>query len=133
MTEHHTGSCLCGHVRFTAVGAPQNAGNCHCRMCQKASGAAYLTLVAFPRANVTWTGAEPQWRVSSDKAERAFCPHCGGALAFRFLGSDDIDLALTLFDEPNAFPPAFDIWTESRRGWVVLDDHLPRYPQSRTR
>lgn len=131
MTTTHRGSCLCGRVRVEAAGAPNNVANCHCRLCQKASGAAYLTLAEFPQARVTWSGVAPQWRASSDKAERAFCPHCGGALAFHFLGKDTVDIAAVLFDDADALAPQDDLWTGSRRAWTVLDERLPHHPQSR--
>lgn len=125
----HEGSCLCGHVRFRVSGQPNNVSNCHCRMCQKAAGAAFMTFAEFPRERVVWTGAEPVWRASSDKAERGFCPNCGSAVTFRFAGGDSIDLAVALFDEPGAFPPREDIFTESRSTWVALDEDLPHFPK----
>ena len=37
MTEWR-GGCLCGKVRFQLAGDPFDAGWCHCRNCQLASG-----------------------------------------------------------------------------------------------
>lgn len=131
MDQVHMGRCLCGHISFTAKGPPNNVTNCHCRTCQKASGAAYVTWAEFPAAHVTWTGAEPTWRASSDRAERGFCPQCGTPVVFRYTEGDAIDLPSVLFDNPDTFAPQYDIWTDDHRSWVVLDEHLARFFKER--
>lgn len=131
MTQSHEGSCLCGHVRFAVTGPSNKVTSCHCRMCQKASGAAFLTLAEFPLDHVTWLAAEPTWRASSDKAERGFCPKCGGAVSFRFAAGKNIDLAVTMFEQSEAFPPQCDIFTESAQPWTHLDPAIPHYKRGR--
>jgi hypothetical protein len=131
MSDIHEGRCLCGHVHFAVSGSPVRVGSCHCRMCQKASGAAFLTLAECPMEQVTWIGAEPTWRASSDKAERGFCPKCGGAVSFRFMGAQSIELAVSQFDHPETLPPTFDIFTESAQPWVCLDPTLPHHKRGR--
>ena len=49
-----TGGCLCGAVRYRATVGPIRAVNCHCGMCRRASGAAFLTHVHFPIGAFTW-------------------------------------------------------------------------------
>lgn len=127
----HEGGCLCGHVRFRITGKPNNVSNCHCRLCQKAAGAPYITWVEFPQVAVAWLSAAPQWRASSEKAERGFCPECGGAVSFRYAGGDNVDLAVALFDHPESFPPTHDIFTESAQPWTPLDPTIPHYKRER--
>ena len=43
-----TGGCLCGRVRYTVTGVPAFSGICHCRNCQRYTGSAFETLMAFP-------------------------------------------------------------------------------------
>lgn len=129
---HYRGSCLCGHVAFVVEGAFNNVTNCHCITCQKVSGAPYVTWVEFPTAQITWTGAEPTWRTSSDKGERGFCPECGSTVTFRFLGSDATDLACVLFDDPSIFAPSDELYTDSRQSWTVLNERLTHFPKERT-
>lgn len=131
MNDQHEGSCLCGHVKFRVAGQASNVSSCHCRMCQKASGAAYLTFSEFPKGHVEWLSEPPQWRASSEKAERGFCPNCGAAVSFRYIGSDNVDLAVALFNEPKAFPPTHDIYTESAQAWTQLDPAIPQFKRGR--
>ena len=39
----HTGGCACGAVRFEVLGRRMVVADCHCRMCQRAVGAAFVT------------------------------------------------------------------------------------------
>ena len=43
-----TGGCLCGAVRYRASADPLRVVSCHCGMCRRTSGAAFLTFVHFP-------------------------------------------------------------------------------------
>lgn len=131
MTAMHEGGCLCGAVRYRAAGRPNNVTNCHCRICQKAAGAAFVTWAEFPAAAVSWLAGTPRWYRSSDTAERGFCPSCGTTLTFRYLGGGALDVAAVTLDDPDALPPEDELWTASQRDWVPGDERLPRYPRAR--
>ncbi|MCP5368972.1 MAG: GFA family protein [Hyphomicrobiales bacterium] len=131
MADTHDGGCLCGRVRFRAEGRPNNVTNCHCRLCQRQGGAAYVTWAEFPAARVTWLGDDPTWYRSSDTGERGFCPTCGATLTFRYVGGADVDLASVAFDDGDAFPPGDELWTQSERAWTSAQGHLPRHARGR--
>jgi hypothetical protein len=99
----YEGGCLCGQVRFSAVGPSLNPHNCSCRMCQRHSGALTVSWVEFPREAVTWTGeaGPPSTFRSSDYSSRAFCSNCGSTLG----AIDDkpvVALVLGVFDKPKS-------------------------------
>src|SRR5258706_12718282 len=74
------GGCLCGAVRYESAAVPAFAGNCHCRDCQKASGGAYVPLLALPAKAVTITGEGKFFDVKGESGNimtRGFCPTCG--------------------------------------------------------
>jgi hypothetical protein len=75
------GGCLCGAVRYRASAHPRRVVSCHCGMCRRASGAAFLTFVHFPADAFAWTSAEPTRYRSSAAAERGFCALCGSTLS----------------------------------------------------
>jgi hypothetical protein len=124
------GGCLCGAVRYRISAEPRHADYCHCRMCQRASGAPVVAWLTVARAGVAWTKREPAVYRSSPHAERLFCPACGTQLAFREIAApDELDVTLASLDVPEAVRPGHHIWTSSRIGWFEIADELPRYPE----
>ena len=125
----HEGGCLCGQVRLRVSAAPLQSGYCHCRMCQRNSGAPVVAWVTFPAASFSWTHGAPASYRSSARAMREFCRDCGSYMVFRSENSpDEVSVNTASFDDPAAFPPAMHIYTESRVPWLHIRDELPGYP-----
>jgi hypothetical protein len=132
MKKSLQGGYLCGRVRFTLNGPPLRANHCHCRMCQLAAGAPFVTWAVVRQSDLTWPLDEPKLFPSSDVAERGFCPGCGSALTFRYLTEkNEIDLAAVCFDDPRAIEPIDHIWTKTRPDWIKLADGLPEHEGKR--
>jgi hypothetical protein len=133
MTEVHEGGCLCGAVRYRAEGMPTNVNHCHCRMCQRASGAPVVTWATFPMSRFKWTKGAPTIRRSSDIAVRGFCSACGSALLWQDdAHADMIDITAGSLDKPEAVAPNEHLWTESAVSWLRFEDSLPRHKRSRS-
>ncbi len=58
MQEAHQGGCLCGGLRYRAVGKPQRVTVCHCTFCQRRTGGALSIHAWYPEKDVTLTGGE---------------------------------------------------------------------------
>ena len=52
-----TGGCQCRAVRYRAEGEPLIQGFCHCRNCQRISGAGNIGFICFPEGSVVVEGA----------------------------------------------------------------------------
>ncbi|MGQ0658047.1 MAG: GFA family protein [Chromatiales bacterium] len=127
--HEHPGGCLCGYIRYQIAGAPVNSGYCHCRMCQRSSGAPVTAWATFPIESFRLTAGVLTTYQSSAEAVRHFCGHCGTPITFRNLhGPTTLDVTLSSLDDPEALPPQFHIWTSSQRRWLHIADELPRYP-----
>jgi hypothetical protein len=53
------GGCLCGAVRYRIEALPTDIAYCHCRMCQKASGAPAMAWATVPASAFAWTRGRP--------------------------------------------------------------------------
>jgi hypothetical protein len=128
LSRVYEGGCLCGASRYVAHGDPINVRVCHCRLCQKAIGAAFNARVLFASNAVTLTG--PIGRInSSADLTRGFCTRCGTTLFSERGSIGAVGLTLGSLDDPDAIKPTEHIWTSSKQTWLKLDDGLPQYPE----
>jgi hypothetical protein len=128
MTEQiYLGGCLCGAVRYRASGPPYKPHYCHCRMCQRATGAPLPAWANFSADGFAWTAGQPSWYRSSPDLRRGFCHGCGSALCT--VADDDAYVCITLatLDDPGRIAPILHMWTSSQVPWLVIDDGLPRH------
>jgi hypothetical protein len=128
----YTGGCLCGRIRYRATGAPMTPSHCHCELCRKSSGAAFVSWASFAMRDFSFPQGAPARFDSSSRAFRQFCRDCGTQLTFQYHATpDSIDVTLASLDDPAAIRPADHIWTRRQIAWVELADGLPRFAESR--
>ncbi|KIZ40446.1 MULTISPECIES: GFA family protein [Rhodopseudomonas] len=120
-----TGGCQCGAIRFALTAAPLRITICHCRMCQKATGAPFASLAEVARENFAWTHGKPASFRSSSIAERDFCKACGTPLSYRQNEGSSIEIMTGAFDRPDRVVPTVQLGAESRLGWVGSIANLP--------
>lgn len=121
--EQTTGGCLCGRVRFVAVGAPDQVGICHCLECRKHHGAAFYAAAIFDRSAVTITGDTRSY------AGRHFCPHCGSSVFART--GDEVELHLGAMDTADRFVPSYELWTIRRESWLPAFEGMAHHATDR--
>lgn len=128
------GGCLCGAVRFELDSVPTSAGYCHCRRCQRRTGAA-----ASPQARVDPSafrivaGEElvSGW-TPEDGMRKEFCSRCGSALWSRNDDGSVRSVRLGLFDDDPGIRPSDRAWVSSAAPWEPIpDDGLARHPGPR--
>lgn len=82
MTEKptYTGSCFCGAVQFTAMGAPEAMGYCHCESCRHWSAGPVNAFTLWdPGALQVTQGADNIGAYSkTPNSLRKWCKTCGG-------------------------------------------------------
>lgn len=121
------GGCLCGRVRFQVTAAAIDSGYCHCRMCQRNTGAPVVAYTSFPLASFSWIGQPAGAYASSPQSTRRFCTACGSYLVFETHGAQKISVNTASLDHPADFAPLRHIYIESRIPWFEVADALPRY------
>lgn len=78
----HSGSCLCGQIKFDIDGELAPIQVCHCQQCRKAQGGPFATNIPVLSSNFYLrTGAEVcQEFESSPGKKRVFCSRCGSPI-----------------------------------------------------
>jgi len=124
-----SGSCFCGAIGFS-IGLPTLfCGHCHCSMCRRSHGAAFVTWFAVPRSRfLLERGRDELVRFrSSDHGTRSFCRRCGSSL---FCESsrhpEQVDVVLANMEAPIDRLPQAHIYFDDRAAWVTAEDRLPR-------
>lgn len=122
----HTGSCLCGAVRFEVEGALPPPDACHCTECRKHSGHVFVS-TDVPRAALTVHGAEEvRWFHSSEKVRRGFCSTCGASLFWDPIHRDFIGVAMGAFDGPTETHLAIHVFVSEKGDYYEIADGLPQ-------
>ena len=128
------GGCLCGAIRYRTSAMPFLAEYCHCRMCQKAAGAAFGNWMDFEADQVVWLKGRPDEYRSSERIYRGFCSDCGSSLTFRSAENPRyLTLTINSLDDPDLVVPNQHIYTASQVAWLDIRDDCVRYEAQRTR
>jgi hypothetical protein len=125
------GGCACRNVRYRMVSRPLFVHCCHCRWCQRESGAAFAlnALIEANRVELLQgqvaTIATPSNSGRGQKVAR--CPRCCVALWSNYAGAGDAlrFVRVGTLDDPDQFPPDIHIFTTSKQPWVVLPTTTP--------
>jgi len=125
-----TGGCLCGAIRYEARGTRHGSFICHCRMCQRTSGAPFAALFYMAAEKVAVTKGEPRIYQSSPQVKRHFCGDCGSPVFFyRLNRPDQRAIFVGSLDDPNDFKPDMHLCLSSSVNWLDVRDTAPRYSE----
>jgi hypothetical protein len=133
------GGCACRHVRYRMQTRPLFVHCCHCRWCQRESGAAFALNALIEADRVTTLAAPPvciDTPSASGIGQRVFrCPRCWVALWSHYGAAGPlIDFVrVGTLDQPDRLPPDIHIFTLSKQPWVVLPAGVPAVEQYYTR
>ena len=133
MADPLTGSCLCGAIRF-AVDAPvRELRACHCRNCQKASGAGGSVNAVLPSSAFRITQGTPKrYSARADSGRllhRYFCGDCGSPVySQRETTPETVVVRAGLFDDAAEMKVVANIWTKSARPWSFIDPKSTQHP-----
>ena len=125
------GGCSCGAVRYRLTSRPMFVNCCHCRWCQRESGASFALNAIIEADRVVVLGVSPevvQTPSESGKGQKiARCPSCRVALWSNYAGSGEAIhfVRVGTLDNPDLLPPDMHIYTQSKQPWVLLPAATP--------
>lgn len=129
------GGCDCGHVRYRMVSRPLFVHCCHCRWCQRESGASFALNAMIEADRVTALAAEPELVDTPSESGKgqmiARCPKCRIAVWSNYAGAGPLlrFVRVGTLDEPDRLPPDIHIFTASKQPWVVIPPGSPAVPE----
>jgi len=122
----HEGHCACRHVRYRMTSAPMFVHCCHCRWCQRETGASFALNALIESDRVELLAGEVEAIDTPSESGRgqkiSRCPKCRVALWSNYGGGADLIRFVrvgTLVD-PDRFPPDIHIYTASKQPWVLI-------------
>jgi hypothetical protein len=122
------GGCDCGHVRYRLTDDPIVVHCCHCRWCQRGSGASFALNAVIEAERVELLGDTPERIVNpsaSGKGQPVYrCPTCKVAVWSHYgqMGAKAPFIRVGTLDDPDSCPPDVHIFTGSKQPWVVLPE-----------
>jgi hypothetical protein len=125
------GHCACGAVRYRMTSMPLVVHCCHCRWCQRETGASFALNAVIEADRVALLSGEPETvntPSNSGKGQKIIrCPACHIAVWSHYAGAGDKVrfVRVGTLDEPDRLPPDIHIFTSSKQPWVVIPPGTP--------
>jgi len=129
------GGCDCKAVRYRMETKPLFVNCCHCRWCQRETGASFALNAMIETDRLTVLAATPEMvdtPSNSGKGQKiARCPKCRLALWSHYAGAGPVVAFVRVgtLDDPDACPPDIHIFTSTKQPWVVLPAGTPAMPE----
>jgi hypothetical protein len=129
------GGCDCRFVRYEMQTRPLFVHCCHCRWCQRESGASFALNALIETERVTVLAGQPEVvdtpSQSGTGQQISRCPRCWIALWSHYSGSGPVlrFIRVGTLDNPDLLPPDIHIFTASKQPWVVLPPGAVAVPE----
>ena len=118
--ERIEGHCLCGAVTVRGTPVRRHVEACHCSMCRRWSGIAYVGIQCGSDVEIDGEAHVVRYR-SSDWAERGFCGRCGSSLFYRYLPLDHYGFLAGLFPDDSLLPLSEEIFIDEKPSYYAFD------------
>jgi hypothetical protein len=125
------GGCDCRTIRYRMHTRPLFVHCCHCRWCQRETGASFALNAMIESDRVTLLVGEPEiidTPSASGKGQKiARCPKCRLAIWSHYAGAGTKIrfVRIGTLDQPGLLPPDIHIFTASKQPWVTLAQGTP--------
>jgi hypothetical protein len=129
------GGCTCRAVRYRLESRPLFVHCCHCRWCQRETGASFALNALIEADRVTLLQVMPELVLTPSESGKgqtiARCPTCRVAVWSHYAGAGDklSFIRVGTLDQPDRLPPDIHIFTASKQPWVVLPSGMPAVPE----
>ena len=127
--EVFAGRCTCGGVKFRMTSRPLFVHCCHCRWCQRETGASFALNAMIEADRVQLIEGEVDVVHTPSESGRgqkiARCRHCRVAIWSTYSWDAVRFVRVGTLEAPDLFPPDIHIFTMSKQPWVALSAGTP--------
>lgn len=128
-----TGSCLCRAIRYEVSVPITELRACHCKDCQKSSGAGGSVNAMIPTAGFRITQGTPKrFTVTADSGRtlhRFFCGDCGSPIYSQRAAAPEMMMVRAgTLDDSSGLKVTASIWTKSARSWGHVEPSSKQFP-----
>jgi hypothetical protein len=124
------GQCDCSAVQYEVRGGIEKYCHCHCSICRKIHGAAFVTWGAVARGAFRWAvGDDILGHYSySERSESVFCKNCSSTLLVDFQTEPHrLYITLGTVDGDVDLPEGYHQFVGSKAPWFEISDDLPKH------
>jgi len=127
------GGCTCRRVRYRLTRKPLIVHCCHCRWCQRETGAAFALNAMLESEAVSLLSGDPERVLTPSNSGKGQvivrCPVCHIAVWSHYAGAGDKTsfVRVGTLHNPDALSPDVHIFTASKQPWVILPPTTPAY------
>ncbi len=126
----HTGSCLCGAVKYSISGQLRDVVNCHCSQCRRSHGH-YAAYTAADHGQIKMIEDRGlAWYESSNHARRGFCRECGSSLFWAPYKKNYLCISAGSLDAPTELTTTKHIYVDDAGDYYQIEDGLEQFPGS---
>ncbi len=125
------GQCFCGKVQFKIELPIEAVVHCHCSICRRIHGAAFVTWVQVLPKNLYFLQGEDDLQKfqTSEVTYRSFCSSCGTSLMWQNEYCPHRSISRASITSPLDVEPNGHYFYDTHVDWINLKDQLPRYGQ----
>lgn len=129
------GGCTCRSIRYRMTSEPLIVHCCHCRWCQRETGASFALNAVIEADRVQLLEGAPEVVVTPSQSGRgqkiSRCPICRVAVWSNYAQAGDAMrfIRVGTLDDPDRLPPDVHIFTASKQPWVALPPDTPAFEE----
>ena len=117
--------CMCGQLSVVARGKPIRVSVCHCRECQRRSGAPLAMQARFAPDQVEVRGSAKVFTrstASGNVSEHHFCPVCGREMWYHARPHRELyAIPVGSFADPHFPAPQYSVYENSKHAWLSVE------------
>jgi hypothetical protein len=127
------GHCVCGSITYTCDSDPKFTAVCHCRNCQRQTGAGVSLVVGVADEDLKIEGDSLKTVVTQGEehgtnTNRSFCSQCGSPIVSRIDAMPGLAfIKAGTLNDTSWLKPTLELWCESAQPWVPPIPGAERY------